>query len=97
MGVILETQDLSIACPTVSTLVVPQNYNRVWLYVCNAGGNNVFLQPGKAAALNTGIRLAASGGYFIFDFNGFYWDGQIFGIADTLASQLTILEVYKRS
>lgn len=87
-----EAIDKSVQVQTTNTHVLQDNPLRIWALLINIGGNDVAIQLGAPAALNTGIYLFASGGWCLIN-REMAWTGYIDAIADTLASQLVVVEV----
>lgn len=89
----LVARDRSKDAATGSTLMVETNLNRRWLAFVNKGGTDVFLRLGAAAVADTGIYLKAGGGSLLLDMVLTPWYGEIYGIAITTASLVTVQEV----
>jgi|ERR1035441_9362047 hypothetical protein len=78
---------------TTTTEVVAANENRNGLEIVNEGANSIFLQLGKAAVLNEGIFIAASGGSWNGMIGPVVWAGSVFGIAETAETSVSLAEV----
>ena len=89
----LVARDRSKEAATTNTLMVETNLNRRWVTFVNRGSTDVFLRLGAAAVADTGIYLKAGGGAIMLDMILTPWYGEIYGIALTTASRVTIQEV----
>jgi hypothetical protein len=59
---------LTIAVGTASTLVLPASPSRTYLMLVNDSDTKIYCNlTGSAAALNTGVPLAANGGWLLSD------------------------------
>lgn len=82
---------------TTDTLVLAKNSLREWVMFVNQGGNDIWLSLGSTPAVpDKGIYLKAGGGATLLDRGTNPWPGEVRGIADTVASKLTIQEVEVR-
>jgi len=82
-----------VAVKTTNTEILKENTARNGLEVVNAGGNAVYLNFGKAATIETGLMLGASGGSWDGHLGGLVWRGSIFGIAPGGEVNITVTEV----
>lgn len=85
------SEDKTISVATSSTVILLSNTLRVWALIVNTGATDVFLQFGAAAALHTGIPLAAAGGWVLIN-KDMPWTGGVEAIAETAPSVVTVLE-----
>ena len=89
----LTARDFSKTVGTSSTLIIAPNSYREWVAIVNQGANNVWLRLGAAAEADKGIFLINGGGNAVFDKREMPWYGEIYGIADSVASKITCQEV----
>lgn len=92
----LVARDRSQAVPTASSLLLETNLNRSWVVFVNKGTNDVFLRLGAAAVADTGIYLKANGGSVLLDMVLNPWYGEIYAIAITAPSLVTVQEVERK-
>lgn len=80
----------NVSCDTSSTLAVATSTGRKYFAIVNDGATAVYLGLGKAAVLNKGIRLNATGGTFEMNPNVMF-SGAIYCISSA-ASNATIID-----
>ena len=92
---LLDARDRSKLVAVTSTLILEVNSYRRWAVFVNQGANDIWLALGTAAVADKGIYLKAGGGAFLLEETNL-WTGEIYGIADAVASKLTCQEVEER-
>lgn len=78
---------IGVSVGTTATRILAKNSaTRAWILV-NISDTDIFLAFDNAPALNSGLYLAAGGGWIAQDGeNGYLWQGDIYGIC-SLASK----------
>ena len=92
----LVARDRSLSVPIASALLLEVNLNRKWIAFVNAGSNAVYLKLGAAAVASEGIYLKAGGGSLLLDMVLTPWYGEIYAIAITAPSLVTVQEVERK-
>lgn len=82
---------------STSTLIVPANSRRMNIILCNPGDEVVYLMFKRNSndpnpTTTSGIALMPMGGSYELDISLFPFTGEIWGIAESVASQVTGLE-----
>lgn len=80
----------SVTCDTTSTLAVASSTGRKYFAIVNDGSTAIYLGLGKAAVLNKGIRLNATGGTFEMNPNVMF-SGAIYCISSA-ATNATLID-----
>jgi hypothetical protein len=78
----------AVSVGTSSTAVIGQNVGRREITIVNDSANTVYLALGATAAMNSGIRLNASGGAYTTNL----WEGAVSAISGVAASVVTVAE-----
>jgi len=87
---IVAPTNTNVSCDTSSTLAVATSTGRKYFAIVNDGSTAIYLGLGKAAVLNKGIRLNATGGTFEMNPNVMF-SGAIYCISSA-ASNATIID-----
>ena len=92
----LVARDRSQTVAITSVLLLETNLNRVWVAFVNKGANDVHLRLGEAAVNDEGIYLKALSGTLLLDMILTPWYGEVYAIAITTPSRVTVQEVERR-
>lgn len=76
---------------TTSAVVLDTELNRTYALLINDSDTDIYLELGKEAKLNQGIRLTPNGGYFSIDLINTY-TGKIYGICSAANKRLLVIE-----
>ena len=87
--------DHSLALSVASALICPANKARTGLFIVNDSAIVVYISLGRAAAVNAGIRLNATGGSLEIN-KANLWRGDVYAIAVSGTPNLTVQEIETR-